>query len=250
MTSLKRWRYPVVVVGALGVLTASNRTVVVSSGALAALLLLRHVRIDVRRAGRAAAVILVAVGATVLVLQSFLPSVVSSRAQFLGLSLNPASGSSELSTRAPGYVTYTARSIGYGGTFGRGLGSQSLGRQYIRGATPFQSFYEGGFVTVAVETGLIGLVVWITWTSLWVRRLWGLARTAPAEIAGAVATIAGAVMMLWFVNFWPAIAAVQDYVANAAVFFSCGLAVALAAGNYREVAPVPSDHRVSDGIAN
>jgi cell division protein FtsW (lipid II flippase) len=160
--------------------------------------------------------------------RALFPTLIEPRVDFLTRSLNPFSQTSELSTRPNIYLSAVSDSVGYGGLFGRGVGDQSLGRQYILGGNS-NAVGEGGFSTIAVETGIVGLVVWIWWTGSWSLRLLRLRRRVAPEHFMTVSAIAFGTTFVLFVKFWLGISAVQDYVLNAGLFFGWGVAVGLVA---------------------
>lgn len=224
--SIGAWRFAVVAVGSIGILAASGRTVLITSALVPLAMLAARApwqRIRVQRVVQ----VIVSILAVALLARAMFPSLVEPRLEFLTRSLNPFSGTSEISTRPGTYLGGTTDSIGAGGIFGRGVGDQSLGRQYILGDT-YSAIGEGGFSTVAVETGFVGLVLWLVWTGTWSARLLRLRKRVQREHYLSVTAVAFGTIFILFVKFWLGISAIQDYVLNSALFFAWGVVIGLA----------------------
>ena len=76
------------------------------------------------------------------------------------------------------------RGIDIGGLVGQGTGRESLGKQYLygdsEGATGGSYQVEGGYASIAVEWGAVGLALWTLWTLAWLYRQWRCIRAAPS----------------------------------------------------------------------
>ncbi len=223
--SIGRWRFVCLTIGITGLLIAAGRTVLITSALIPlAMVLGRDIPsgVGVRRVVPPIAFALLAL----LVASVAVPQIVQPRVEFLSRSLNPFKRDSELSTRPGVYIGGASTSIGRGGLFGRGVGDQSLGRQYVASDEYF-SLGEGGFSTVALETGVIGLGLWLWWTAGWSAQLLGLRRRVDSEYRTAVSAVAFATVFILFVKFWLGVSAIQDYVLNAFLFASWGMAIGL-----------------------
>ena len=234
-TELGRSRFLVLAVGALGVLAASGRAILLASVVLTLAMVAWHFRGRRGRGLRVAGAVVIVVLPLVSVAYVVAPDVVSSRVRFLSLSLNPLSSTSEISTRPAFYPKITARAVEEGGLFGRGVGEQSLGTQYLSGVKREATFGEGGFATVAVETGFVGLCLWVAWTWMWCRHLRRLSAEAAEADAGSVAVIGYAITVVLFLLFWLGINAIQDFVLNSTVFLGTGIAMGLSRGQHEIV---------------
>lgn len=226
---LRFWRFVVPLIGAIGLFAASNRTTIVAAIFLAVIVSLRQTRLDSVRAIRVG-ISLVLLFCTVATLtRTFFPAQFESRVQFVGRSLNVTSSQAEGSTRIPSYAHELFIDIGKGGLVGRGAGTQGLGRQYL-GAAATQTITEGGFATVMVESGVIGFLLWITWTGA----AWRFARRTAKAVSGTVgqtvSTLATALAIQLFVIMFIGINAVQDFVFNSWLFAVLGFIAAVGAG--------------------
>lgn len=243
---LGRARFMIVTIGAAALMASSGRTVILAAIVLAIATAVWRYRAQRRTIVRSVAAFACMLVPLVAVGYLLAPQEVESRAEYLSLSLNPLSGTSEITQRPIFYPTTAFRAIGVGGLFGRGVGAQSLGTQYLQGVARPNTFGEGGFSTVAVETGFLGLVAWVAWTWTWCRKLRLLKERASRENALPVAVIGFAVTLVFFVLFWLGINAIQDFVLNGFVFFSTGLAMALATA----AETVEGDRSVDDWEVN
>lgn len=160
------------------------------------------------------------------------PSLISSRGDWYRATLDPGSPLNEWAFRFEGYGQNMVRGIELGGVFGQGTGQESLGRQYIYGgeAVSRVGLYqvEGGYATVAVEWGILGLFLWILWTCAWTWRLWRSVRSGhPSPLA----TI-GVILLTWtifflFIGFVGGRQGYQNYIANAYFWLFSGIIFAL-----------------------
>lgn len=167
-----------------------------------------------------------------VVITALQPSLISSRTDWYRATLDPGSPVNEWNFRFDLFAENAARGIGLGGLFGQGTGQESLGRQYIYGgeAVSWVGLYqvEGGYATVAVEWGILGLFLWILWTCAWTGRLWRSVRSVrPSPLASI-----GLVLLTWtifflFLGFVGGRQAYQNYIANAYFWLFSGVMFAL-----------------------
>lgn len=150
--------------------------------------------------GRAAAAAAVALLAVTL-LAVFWPGLFSSRLAWYRDTLDPRSPRSEWAFRWTSYGGDTVRGMRLGGLIGQGTGRESLGKQYLYGGperSPVGLYQvEGGYASVAVEWGVVGLVLWVGWTVAWARRQWACVRAAR----GSPLAAAGLVLFGWMLFF-------------------------------------------------
>jgi glycosyltransferase involved in cell wall biosynthesis len=158
--------------------------------------------------------------------------------------LNPFSPENEWMFRVRTYGEDTFKGIASGGLFGLGPGHESLGKQYLYGGPEYviKGLYtvEGGYAGVAVELGIVGLLLWLLWTIVWTGTLWQ--RLWTLRLIGD--RIAGLVLVTWIVFFlFPAffggLQAFQNYTANAYFWLFSGLILGLP-----QLARAPAKQRV------
>ncbi len=167
---------------------------------------------------RAVTLIAVVVAASA-VLTAAIPGVVDDRFEWYSQTLDPRSPNSEWSQRINGYAEDARIGIEFGGIFGRGTGTESLGEQYLSGdpnSVEGQYLVEGGYASLAVEWGIVGLALWIAWSISWVARQWGAIKDARGQRGAA----AGFVLFCWmlyflFFGFFGGLQGFQNYVGNA-----------------------------------
>lgn len=215
-----------------GIWVSGGRGSLVAGGALVAVAAIApSFGLRQARLGRASSMALLAVsvvGAFAVVA----PDLVTSRVAWYGQTLNPASPEQEWTSRWRSYWTSTVHGVDVGGGLGTGTGSQSLGRQYLyegrRQPDVARSVVEGGYAAVAVEWGVVGLVLWLWWTLAWLGRQW----RCVAEIRGSPAAGAGLILFGWMalfliVGFFGGLQSFQNYVVNAYFWFLSGVLFAL-----------------------
>jgi hypothetical protein len=158
----------------------------------------------------------------------FLPDLLSNRFAFYLSTLNPLSGANEWGFRWSQFTSNLQRGIDLGGVIGLGTGHESLGKQYLYGgptnSTSGLYSIEGGFAAVAVEFGLVGLVIWLVWTIGWTRRLIRLAwaeRDRALRSAGLV--LVGYLVIFVIIEFAIGFQSFQNYLANAYFWLLSGV---------------------------
>lgn len=176
----------------------------------------------------------VAVGITVLsvvALGTLTPDELASRVSWYRTTLDPRLETSEWSFRWDSYSTAVVHGVGVGGVFGQGTGTESLGLQYLYdGEGPELADYEveGGYASLAVEWGLVGLVLWLAWSMSWTARQWGGLRRLRGDVSASVGLVLlGWIVSLLFLHFAVSLAWFQNYVPNAYFWLLSGVVLAL-----------------------
>jgi hypothetical protein len=178
-----------------------------------------------------ALVLIGVVASASVVLASVLPGVVGDRLEWYSQTLDPRSANSEWTQRGRAYVTNTRAGLEIGGVFGRGTGTESLGKQYLSGdpdVTYGRYTVEGGYASIAVEWGILGVGLWLAWSISWVARQWRAINAARGHRSAA----AGFVLLGWmlfflFFGFVGGLQGFQNYVANAYFWLLSGVMFAL-----------------------
>jgi hypothetical protein len=180
------------------------------------------------RAAAAAAAGVVAVG----LLAAFVPGLFQSRFAWYRETLDPRSPQNEWAFRLESYWGSTVSGVELGGLVGQGTGTESLGKQYLYGGeaqSPVGLYQvEGGYASVAVEWGVVGLFLWTAWSLAWTRRQWRAAQAArgtPLAAAGLV--IFGWMLFFLFFGFFAGLQGFQNYLANAYFWLLSGMIFAL-----------------------
>ena len=183
--------------------------------------------------------------ASVIVASSLLialiPGVIGARFEWYKQTLDPRSPNNEWTQRVDAYVTNTTGGLQIGGLFGRGTGTESLGKQYLSGdPNLYEGRYlvEGGYAALAVEWGVIGVTLWLVWSFAWITRQWGSVNSARGHRSAAAGFILfGWMLFFLFFGFVSGLQAFQNFVANAYFWLLSGLVFALpiAARDRRDV---------------
>jgi len=189
---------------------------------------LKNGRLHLGRALALGGLVVAAVGLFALLM----PDLFSSRLSWYQRTLDPRSTENEWSFRWNSYSNDTRRGINLGGLIGQGTGRESLGKQYLYGQdySGPEGLYqvEGGYASVAVEWGIVGLALWVTWSVAWVARQWVCVRSARSPSGSAL----GAVLIAWvalflFAQFFGGLQSFQNYVPNAYFWLISGIIFAL-----------------------
>jgi hypothetical protein len=180
------------------------------------------------RAAAAAAAGVVAVG----LLAALVPGLFQSRLAWYRETLDPRSAQNEWAFRLESYWGSTVSGVELGGLVGQGTGTESLGKQYLYGGeeqSPAGLYQvEGGYASVAVEWGVVGLFLWTAWSLAWTRRQWRAvqaARGTPLAAAGLV--MFGWMLFFLFFGFFGGLQGFQNYLANAYFWLLSGVIFAL-----------------------
>jgi hypothetical protein len=158
----------------------------------------------------------------------FLPDLLSNRFAFYLSTLNPLSGANEWGFRWSQFTSNLQRGIDLGGVIGLGTGHESLGKQYLYGGSTnsTRGLYsiEGGYAAIAVEFGLVGLVIWLVWTIAWTRRQIGFAwAERDRAIGSAGRVLVGYLVIFVIIEFAIGFQSFQNYLANAYFWLLSGV---------------------------
>jgi phosphatidylinositol alpha-1,6-mannosyltransferase len=229
----KRWVAIAAALSAAGATWVSGgRTGLLEGAAVAAVFLI----LLLRSASRtflmiAGAAFLVAV-AVVLVGALLEPRLVVNRFNWYLATLNPMSSQNEWSFRWTYFGGNFLKGVHIGGWFGLGTGHEALGKQYVFGGhlnSP-EGLYlvEGGYASVVVEWGLVGLALWLAWSVGWVRELWWrLRHTFDSGDRAAGWVLFSWVMISLFFLFVPGLQGFQNYTTNAYLWLLSGVVFGL-----------------------
>jgi hypothetical protein len=178
-----------------------------------------------------AIVIVVAIVMGGAVLTALLPGVIGARLDWYTETLDPRSSFDEWRFRTDAVIDNTERGLAIGGLFGQGTGTESLGRQYLT-ADPDQiaGLYqvEGGYASIAVELGIIGVGLWLAWSIGWSARQWRCIKEGRGDRAAAAAFVLFCWMLSFlFYGFASGLAGFQNYIANAYFWLLSGVMFAV-----------------------
>ena len=177
--------------------------------------------------GRAGMVAALGLGA-IFLFSALVPDLFTSRLAWYTQTLDPRSSENEWSFRWDSYGSDTRRGINIGGLIGQGTGSESLGKQYLYGDSedaPAGSYQvEGGYASIAVEWGAVGLALWTLWTLAWLYRQWRCIRAAPSGKLRAMGLVLwGWMIFFLIISFFGGLQAYQNYVPNAYFWLLSGV---------------------------
>ena len=177
--------------------------------------------------GRAGMVAALGLGAVFLI-SALVPDLFTSRLDWYRQTLDPRSSDSEWSFRWDSYGGATQRGIEIGGLIGQGTGSESLGKQYLysdsEGAPVGSYQVEGGYASIAVEWGAVGLALWTLWTLAWLYRQWRCIRAAPSgQLRAFGLVLFGWMIFFLVVGFFGGLQGYQNYIPNAYFWLLSGV---------------------------
>lgn len=157
------------------------------------------------------------------------PEAVGARWSFYYETIAPWSPTSELTWRVWGYpvtnllgaFTFPSWPLGYG------TGTSSLGVQYATGLLGLPKpgiGVESGYGTLILELGVLGLALWLLWTSVLVREGWGVVLRLRGSVLFPVgfATLWFAFLLLFPFTFG-GMQPYQNYVFNAYLWLLLGI---------------------------
>jgi hypothetical protein len=109
------------------------------------------------------------------------PKEIGARFAFYQETLSPYSPKNELQHRAQDYTySETVKAFSYPGFWtGHGTGTTSLGTQYVKrilGQVKPKYMVEAGFGNLVIEMGVLGLVLWLCWSSALMVTMWEVAK--------------------------------------------------------------------------
>lgn len=169
------------------------------------------------------------------------PELLETRLRWYQETLDPRSPTNEWAFRWRSYSGATAGGIFRGGLVGQGTGRESLGKQYLyEGGDPADAeIYgyqtEGGYAAVAIEWGVVGLALWVTWTAAWLARAHGAVRRRRGDPVAASAVVL--VAWLWFflvIGFFGGLQGFQNYLANAYFWLLSGVVFGIGASTVHD----------------
>lgn len=179
----------------------------------------------------ACAAMIVVGGLTLIV-----PDLFTNRLGWYQATLDPRSSENEWAYRWQLYGENSIKGIKIGGLIGRGTGVESLGKPYLLGvdtSTPGLYQVESGYGSVAVEWGVVGLALWLSWSIAWFLRAARSARVARGNVVAGTAFVLSAWMFIYlFIQFYAGYATFQNYLGNAYFWFFSGIifSIPVAAG--------------------
>jgi hypothetical protein len=191
---------------------------------------------------RAAVIMCICLGVVVMAF----PSEIGSRWAFYSETLTPGSTANELPHRVWAYPVQNLM-----GAFsepnwveGNGIGTASLGVQYVAAylhQRPLAVAVESGWGDIVVEFGIVGLFLWLIWTSLVVLACWRitmqLRQTRMFPIGFAICWF---VFLMLFPEMFATLNSFQDYILNAYLWILVGVLFHLPEILIAGPVPVPS----------
>lgn len=160
------------------------------------------------------------------------PTLVINRLALYLVTLNPLSAQNEWSYRWDYFGGAVVHGISLGQWTGLGTGHESLGKQYLFGGvenSPAGLYtVEGGYASLAVEWGIVGLILWLGWSLTWVLAQWRRLRAAvdPRQAA------AGTMLLVWvavilFPAFVTGLQSFQNYTTNVYFWLLSGIVLGM-----------------------
>jgi len=173
---------------------------------------------------------LVLVGCVLVVAVTLFPEAVGARWAFYYETLAPWNPTSELEHRVWHYPLmnflgafsfFPAWPIGYG------LGTNSLGQQYITsrlGLPRTGVGVESGYGTIVIEMGIVGLGLWLVWSLSLIRHAWRVAqRLRGTSLFPLAFAIFWFVFDMLFVSLWGGMQRFQNFINNAYLWLLVGI---------------------------
>lgn len=170
-----------------------------------------------------------AAGGTLLVAVFFFPQAIGARWSFYSETLNPNSPTQELTNRVQDYPLqeFEKAFTQDGWVFGRGIGTASLGVQYVSrwlGQRPVNYGVESGYGNIMLEFGVFGLFLWLLWTVALLLSAWRIVRklraTSYFPLAFAIFWFA---LILLFPMTYGGIDSYENYINNAYLWLLIGI---------------------------
>lgn len=188
---------------------------------------------------------LLAAGVGFLLAILLFPEAIGARWAFLVETLSPFSPASELHERAVNYsFQELQKAFEYGGWWlGHGTGTTSLGVQYItrvlgRPRPPFG--VESGYGNLVLEFGILGLLLWLSWTSALLVSAWKVVRRLRQTV---YFPLAFAIFWFSFVLLFPftygALDPYENFVYNAYFWLLIGVLFRLPSLAQSQPVPMP-----------
>jgi len=157
------------------------------------------------------------------------PEALLSRLAVYSETLSPSSSASELTHRAWDYPLHNfLMAFDYPRwPYGYGIGTASLGLQYISRILHIPAMgigVESGYGDIVVELGIVGLLLWIVWTTALVLSAWGVVRKLRGSPWFPLAfMIFWYSFLLLFPMTFTSFVAYQDFVLNAYLWLLVGI---------------------------
>jgi hypothetical protein len=174
------------------------------------------------------------------------PAEIGSRWAFYSETLSPSSTANELPHRVWEYPmnNFQAAFTEPNWVEGNGIGTASLGIQYVAAylhQRPLPIAVESGWGDIVVEFGIVGLILWLIWTSMMVMACWRvtmkLKQTRMFPIGFAVFWFA---FLMLGPEMFATINSFQDYILNAYLWILVGVLYHLPEILIARPVPVPS----------
>lgn len=163
----------------------------------------------------------------------FIPEALGARWAFYSETLLPSSRYSELSNRVGDYPLQNllAAFRDPRWLYGNGTGTNSLGVQYVSQflhVAPPTVGVESGFGSLVIETGILGLVLWIVWTVALLLSAWGVVRRLKGTPYFPIAfSIFWFAFLLLLPFTYQGMAPYQNFVLNAYLWLLVGMLFSL-----------------------
>jgi hypothetical protein len=157
------------------------------------------------------------------------PEAIAPRVAFYTETLDPSSSASEVENRAWDYPIRNLIGIfdNDNWVFGNGIGTASLGGQYVAkiiGQPPLQIWVEEGYAVLIAEMGIVAPFLWILWTGAVVITSWrivkGLRQTRFFPIAFAIFWYT---FLLLYPFTYGGLSAYQNFVSNMYLWIMIGI---------------------------
>ncbi len=189
---------------------------------------------SMRRRVRSALGLMLAGGGLVLVaVLTLYPEAVGARWSFYYETIAPWSPTSELAWRTWAYpVTNLLGALNVEGwPLGYGIGTASLGVQYVTGLLGLPApgvGVESGYGTLVLELGILGPVLWLLWTTTLVREGWKTVRRLRHTVLFSLGlAILWFIFLLLFPFTFGGMQPYQNYVFNAYLWLLAGVLLRL-----------------------
>ena len=172
---------------------------------------------------------LIVSGLALAILIQFFPEAAGSRIAFYSETLNPNSSAYEFGNRAWDYplTEFLAVFNQPNWVFGNGIGTASLGGQYVAkviGKPRLSLGVEEGFGQLIIEMGIVAPFLWILWTGSLLYDCWKVVRrlkeTRFTPIAVAIVWYA---FLLLYPFTWVGLDAYQNYICSAYLWLLVGI---------------------------
>lgn len=181
------------------------------------------------RATRATQLVLLGIGLGIVLVLVLFPEAVGARWAFYYETIAPWSPTSELAWRVWGYpVANLLSAFSFPGwLLGYGIGTSSLGVQYVTGLLGLPASevgVESGYGTLILELGILGPLLWLLWTIALVREGWTVLRRLRWS---ALFPVGAAVLWFAFLLLFPftfgGMQPYQNFVFNAYLWLLLGI---------------------------